>query len=136
MNLNLAELNLSIQTIILAIILVSAAFRMRGNYKVHAGTMTFGVVFGLIFGTIGATMSLSDSSYVKTLMDPALHSATFISHLSVGIVTFASGVILVALLLTDKAIPGRSNLIAKIVPALWVVTYIVGVLLFVILHVM
>jgi len=132
--LNLSIVNLSVQTIVLALILVSTAFRMKGNYKVHAGTMTFAVVFGIIFGTAGATMSFSDSSYVKNLMNPSLNLATFISHMALGIVTFASGITLVALLLTDKAIPGRSNLIAKITPILWTIVYAVGILLLVVLH--
>jgi uncharacterized membrane protein YozB (DUF420 family) len=111
------------------------AFRMKGNFKVHAGTMTFAVVFGLIFGTAGATMSFLDSSYVKTLMSPSTNLVTSISHMTLGIATFASGVILVALLLSDKAIPGRSNLMAKITTILWAIAYVVGVLFFTVLHV-
>ncbi|MGA2681055.1 MAG: hypothetical protein ABSF44_04555 [Candidatus Bathyarchaeia archaeon] len=133
---NLSIVNLPVQTVILVLILVSTAFRMKGNYKVHAGTMTFAVVFGIIFGTAGATMSFSDSSYVKTLMNPSLNLTTFISHMALGIVTFASGITLVALLLADKAIPGRSNLMAKITPILWTIVYAVGILLLVVLHVM
>lgn len=133
---DLALVNLSVQAIILAIILVSIAFRMKSNFKMHAGLMTFGVVFGLIFGTIGATMTLSESGYWNTVMNPTSTLATFVSHLSIGVLTFASGVILVALLLIDKAIPGRSNLMAKIVPTLWAVSFIVGVLFYLVLHVL
>ena len=133
---DLALVNLSVQAIILAIILVSIAFRMKSNFKMHAGIMTFGVVFGLIFGTIGATMLFSDSSYANSVFSPTSTLATFVAHLSLGVVTFAFGVILVALLLTDKAIPGRSNLMAKIVPTLWAVSFIVGVLFYLVLHVL
>ena len=132
---NLAEVNLSVQTLILVVILVSIAFRMKGNFKMHAGTMTFAVVFGLIFGTTGAVYSFSDRSYVKTLMNPATRLATFVSHMAFGILTFSSGIILVALLLTDKAIPGRSNLMAKIVPILWILSYAIGVVFFTVLHI-
>ncbi len=131
---NLALVNLSVQSIILAVVLVSMWFRMKSNYKVHAGTMTFAVVFGVIFGTIGATMSFSDSSYVKTIVSSTSKLATFVTHMSVGIVTFGTGIALVAFLLTDKVIPGRSNLMAKIVPILWVVSYAIGVVFFVVLH--
>ena len=133
---DLALVNLSIQAIILAIILLSTAFRMKGNFKLHAGVMTFGVAFGLVFGTIGAAMTFSESGYLNSIMSPTLSLATFVSHISVGLVTFASGVILVALLLMDKAIPGRSNLISKIVPVLWAVTFAVGFLFYLVLHVL
>ena len=132
----LSIVNLAVQTIILATIWVSTAYRMKGNYKMHMGTMTFAVVLGLVFGTIGATYSFSDNSYFKTLMSQSTNFASFLAHLSVGVVTFASGVVLVAFLLADKAIPGRSNLVAKVVPALWTITYVVGVLLLLVLHVM
>ena len=131
-----ALVNLSVQAIILAIILVSIAYRMKNNFKMHAGVMTFGVVFGLIFGIIGATMTFSESGYLDSILSPTSALATFVTHLSIGVATFASGVILVALLLTDKAIPGRSNLMAKIVPALWAVSFIVGVSFYLVLHVL
>ena len=133
---DLALVNLSVQATILAILLVSIAFRMKNNFKMHAGLMTFGVIFGLIFGTIGATMSFSDSGYLNSIMSTTSSLATFVSHLSIGVLSFASGVILVALLLMDKAIPGRSNLMAKIVPTLWTISFIVGVLFYLVLHVL
>jgi len=134
--LDLGLVNLSIQAIILAIILVSTAFRMKGNFKMHAGVMTFGVAFGLVFGSIGAAMTFSENGYLNSIMGPTLSLATFVSHISIGLMTFASGVILVALLLMDKAIPGRSNLVSKIVPALWAISFTVGFLFYLVLHVL
>jgi hypothetical protein len=42
---------------------------------------------------------------------------------------------LIALLLWNRALPGRSNRVAKIVTILWVLAYAVGAMFYVILHV-
>jgi uncharacterized membrane protein YozB (DUF420 family) len=129
------ELNFIIQTTILAVVLVSMAFRMKRNYRVHVITMAAAVVSGLVVFIYASTSLLSDSSYVPTLMNPTMNLATFVSHAFFGLASFASGAVLVAFLLRDKAIPGRSDLTAKIVAILWVLAFVVGALFFVILHV-
>jgi cytochrome b subunit of formate dehydrogenase len=128
-------INLVIQTTITAIVLLSMAFRMKGNYLAHLITMIVAVVSGLVIFSLGFSLTLSDSSRRQTLWNPALNLATYISHGFLGLSSFASGIVLVAFLLRDRAIHERSNLIAKIVPILWVLAYAVGVLFFVILHV-
>ena len=129
-----AIINLSSQTIILAIVLVSFAFRMKNNYKAHVATMAVAVVFALVVASIGIA-GFSDSNYMQTLTNPTLNMVSFVSHAILGIASFASGIILLALLLIDKAIAARSDLIAKVTPILWVVTYIVGILFLVILRI-
>jgi uncharacterized membrane protein YozB (DUF420 family) len=127
-------INFVIQTTITAIVLVSIAFRMKGNYLGHVITMAAAVVSGLVIFGLAASITIPDSSYQQTLMNPALNLATYISHAFLGLSSFASGIVLVAFLLRDRAIHERSNLIAKIVPILWVLAYVVGVLFFVILR--
>ena len=128
-------INLVVQTTITAIVLVSMAFRMKGNYLAHLITMIVAVVSGLVVFSLGFSLTLSDSSRRQTLMIPALNLATYISHAFLGLSSFAHGIVLVAFLFRDKAIHERSNLIAKIVPILWVLAYAVGILFFFILHV-
>jgi len=133
--LNMFEMNFLIQTTITAIALVSFAFRMKGNYLVHLITMAVAVISGWVVFGIASTL-LSDGNYVQTLTNPTLNLATFASHAFLGLASFVSGTVLFAFLLRDRAIPGRSNLIAKTVTILWILAYAVGALFFVILHVM
>ena len=127
------EINFMVQTSILAIVLVSMAFRMKGNYLVHLITMTVAVVSGLVIFGLASSL-FSDSTYIQTLTNPTMNLASVVSHAFFGFASFVSGIVLVAFLLRDRAISGRSDLIAKITPILWVLAYVVGVLLFVILH--
>ncbi len=110
------------------------AFRMKGNYKVHVITMAVALAFGLAVSSIGI-VNFFDSSYMQNLTNPTLNLAAFASHAFLGIASFASGIALVALLLMDKAVAARSNLAAKVVAILWIVAYVVGVSVFVILRV-
>lgn len=127
------EINFALQTTILAVVLISMAFRMKGKYLVHLASMAAVVVLGFVVLGIASTL-FTDSSYVQTLTNPSLNLATFASHAVLGLSSFVSGVVLVAFLIRDRAVPGRSNLIAKIVTTLWVLAYVVGILFLVILH--
>ena len=133
MNFTDALLNLATQTVIFAIALTSLAFRMKGNYKVHVVTMAVAVISGIVVASLGAAFIFTPSS-MQNYTNPTLNLVTFVSHVFFGIASFVSGIILVALLLMDKAIAARTNLIAKATIALWVITYIVGISFLVILH--
>ncbi len=128
------EINFLLQTTVTVLVLVSLAFRMKNNYLVHVATMTTAVILGwAIFGI--ASQLLADPNYMQSLTNPTLNLATLVSHAFLGLASFVSGTILVALLILDRAIPGRTKLLAKIVPTLWVLTLVVGALFYVILHV-
>ena len=128
------EINFILQTIILAIVLLSMMFRMKGKHLFHLITMVVAVISGLVVFILASSL-FSDSTYMETLMNPTLNMASFILHAILGFASFVSGIILVVILFRDGAIPGHSNMIAKIVTILWMLTYIVGALFFVILHV-
>jgi hypothetical protein len=132
--LTMFEINFILQTTILAIVLLSMAFRMKGKYLFHLITMAVAVISGWVVFAIASSL-FSDSSYIQTLMNPTLNMASFISHAFLGLASFVSGTILVVILFRDRAIPGHSNMLAKIVTILWILSYIVGALFFVILHV-
>lgn len=133
MNLFEAEINLAVQTINLAIVFASLGFRMKGNYKAHVATMAVAVVLGLVITSVG-TLGFSDSSYTQTLTNPTMNLTTFASHALFGIISFVSGITLLALLLIDKSIAPRSSLMAKATPILWLVAYVVGIVFLVILR--
>ena len=96
--------------------------------------MVLAVISGLVVFVLASSL-FSDSSYIETLMNPTLNMASFILHAFLGFASFASGIILVVILFRDRAIPGHSNTIAKIVTILWILAYIVGAFFFVILHI-
>jgi hypothetical protein len=128
------EINFILQTIILAIVLLSMVFRMKGKYLFHLITMVVAVISGLVVFVLASSL-FSDSSYMETLMNPTLNMFSFISHAFLGFASFASGIILVVILFRDGVIPGHSSIIAKVTAILWILAYIVGALFFVILHV-
>jgi len=96
--------------------------------------MAVAVVSGLLI-FLRPSPLFRDSNYMQTLMNPTMNLAAFVSHEFFGIAAFVSEVVLVAFLLRDKAILGRSDLIAKIMTILFVLAYVLGALLFVILHI-
>jgi len=128
------EINFLLQTTITVVVLVSMAFRMKNNFLGHAITITAAVISGWVVFAI-ASQLLSDATYMQTLTNPTLNMATLVSHASLGLASFVSGTALVALLLLDRAIPGRTNLLAKIVAVLWSLSLVVGALFYLILHV-
>lgn len=131
---NAFDMNFLIQTTITAVVLVSIAFRMKGKYLAHLITMIAAVVSGwTVFGL--ASSLFADSAYIQTLTNPTLNLATLVSHAFLGLLSFISGMILIALLIWNRALPGRSNMVAKIVTILWVLAYAVGAMFYVILHV-
>jgi hypothetical protein len=132
---NAFDMNFLFQTTITAAVLVSMAFRMKGKYLVHLITMIAAVVSG--WTVFGLAFSLfADSASIQTLTNPTFNLASLISHAFLGLSSFISGMILIALLLWNRALPGRSNLVAKTVTILWVLAYAVGAVFYVILHIM
>jgi hypothetical protein len=112
---------------------VSMAFRMKGKYLAHLITMIAAVVSGwTVFGL--ASSLFADSVYIQTLTNPTLNLATLVSHAFLGLSSFISGMILIALLLWNRALSGRSNLVEPLT-ILWVLAYAVGAMFYVILHV-
>jgi len=133
--LNIGVENLALQTTILAVVLVSFAFRMKGNFKVHLVTIMSPSVLGVILATSAFGLSIGDTAYMNSLTSPTAHLATFASHALLGSVAIAFGLVTSALLLTDRAITTRSNLVAKITTTMWVINFAVGIWFFVLLHV-
>ena len=133
MNINEALINLAVQTIILVIVLVSMRFRMKNKYNVHVITIAVAVILSIVIASFGS-LNFLDSSYVQTITNPTTNLAAWVSHEFFGIASQVAGIILLALLLMDKAIAHRSDLIAKVTTVLWVIAYIAGIAFFAILH--
>jgi hypothetical protein len=133
LNITEALINLAVQTIILVIVLVSMRFRMKDKYNAHVITIAVAVILSLVIASFGS-LNFLDSDYIQTITNPITNLVVWVSHEFFGIASQVSGIILLALLLMDKAIAHRSDMVAKVTAVLWVVAYIAGIAFFVILH--
>ncbi len=125
--------NLVTQAVLLGIVLVSMVFRMKGKYLVHEITM-IAVVAVTIIGTcvITATTPASES---QILWSTPLHSAVVGTHMIVAIATLVFGVWLVALWRPHSTtFAAKSKRQAQITTILWILTFVVGVVVYVTLH--
>ena len=127
------EINFALQTVFLVVVLVSMAFRMKGNYLVHGVTMIVAVAAELI--GFFATLGLTAGSSTQYLISPSLHLGVFGTHAFFGLSTFISGIWLVALWRPQSTtFPAKSKRIAQATTILWVSSYVVGLILFVVLN--
>ena len=128
------EYIIGFQTFFLALLFVSMAFRMKGNYLVHGLTM----VVSLVVGWIAVAMTIPsflDSSYTATLTKSPLSSGVVGMHIFFGLATLAFGTWLVALWrprATDFATKTKGIWPSLVI--LWVSTYLIGMLVFVAVH--
>jgi hypothetical protein len=135
LGLSLAEINLIIQTVMTALVMVSMWFRMKGNYFVHEITMLIVMCVLIVgFSTVllmdpfsgGASPALSSSP--SRLIMNGLHAIFSIPAL-------VFGVWLVALWRPEStSFPAKSKRIAQLTAFFWVPSYVVGVLDFMLLH--
>ena len=124
---------LATNTVGLAVVLGSMAFRMKGKYLVHEISMIVMVAF-TIFGAITSTISM-DSSSMQVLFSPFSHLAVVSIHMFVSVATLIAGVWLVALWRPHSTeFAAKSKRPAQLTTILWVSTYVLGVLVFVTLH--
>ena len=122
---------LALQTVFLLPLLVSIAFRMKGNYFIHGITMIVAVVIELI-GILSVSIFFADSSAMQALTSPFSTMVVFGVHSFFGIATLVSAIWVVALWRprsTDFA--DRSKRIWQSTLILWVLAYVVGLLLYV-----
>jgi len=132
--LSVAETTFAVQAVVLVVVLVSMAFRMKGNYLVHGITMIVAVVVELL-GTFANIPSLMDSSITQAYTSPSWHLAVVAPHMVLAISTLVFGVWLVALWRPHSTtFAVKSKRIAQLTTVLWVVTFLLGVLVFVTLH--
>ena len=118
------------QTVFLAVLFVSIAFRKRGNYLVHGILMIVpvAILWVVQFSNIP---SFLDGSFFQSFLNPFSTLVVFGLHAFLGFAALISGTWLVALWRprsTDFA--AKSKKIWQLTVILWVSAYVVGVLLF------
>jgi uncharacterized membrane protein YozB (DUF420 family) len=132
--LSFAEINLVMQTIWTALVLVSMWFRMKGNYFVHEITMLVvmcawwvGFSAVLLMNPLSGSSETFSSSPLRLIMN-SLHAI-----FSIPALIFGSW--LVALWRPGStSFAAKSRRIAQLTAVFWVPSYVVGVLDFLVLH--
>jgi uncharacterized membrane protein YozB (DUF420 family) len=134
--LTLAETSLIIQSVIFVLFLVSMAFRMKGKYLVHVVTLLVAIISMLSFFAWWIyEIAPAFDSYLPTVLSPPLHLVNWLAHEFLGISTLVLGVWTVSFWrLGSTEFEAKSKRIWRLTWIFWVLTYVVGLLLFVVLN--
>ena len=134
--LTLAETSLIIQSVIFVLFLVSIAFRMKGKYLVHVVTLLVAVISMLSFFAWWIyEIAPSFDSYLPTVLSPPLHLVNWLAHEFLGISTLVLGVWTVSFWrLGSTQFEVKSKRIWRLTWIFWILAYVVGLLLFVVLN--
>ena len=126
------EMLLALQTVFLIPLLVSMAFRMKGNNFMHGITMLATVTI-VIIGVVAVAVAFGNADIINQYyMNPASTMVVFSLHSLLGVAALASGVWLVALWRpksTDFVV--KSKRIWQLTVSLWFIAFLVGILLYV-----
>jgi hypothetical protein len=122
---------LAFQTVFLAMLFGSMAFRVKGNYLVHGIILIVALAIGWV-AFLATLPNFMDSSYMQTLTNPSSTLAVFSVHAFFGLATLVFGTWLVALWRPRSTeFAAKSKRIWQLTAIVWVAAYVVGVLLFV-----
>ena len=130
-----AQINLIMQTLWTVLVFVSLWFRLKGNYFLHEITMLI-VISAWIIGVSAVLMMgpLSSSSSQILANTPARLVMNSL-HGIFSVPALALGVWLVALWRPESTLfVVKSRRIAQLLPAFWIISYVVGVVDFLLLH--
>jgi hypothetical protein len=132
--LSFAQINLIMQTIWTGLVLVSMWFRMKGNYFIHELLMIIvicawavGLTAVLFMNPFSTSTDVFASTPMRLVMN-ALHGIFSVPALVFGVwlvVLWRRG---------SPTFPAKSRRIAQLIPFFWIVSYLVGVLDFLVLH--
>jgi uncharacterized membrane protein YozB (DUF420 family) len=134
--LTLAETSLIIQSVIFVLFLASMALRMKSKYRVHAATLLVAIIGMLSFFAwwIYEIAPIFDR-YLPTVLSPPLHLVNWLAHEFLGVSTLIFGIWTVNFWrLGSSEFKVRSNKTWRLTTIFWVVTYLVGLLLFITLN--
>jgi hypothetical protein len=129
------EINLVRQTFWTALVLVSMWFRMKGNYFVHEITMLVVICAWLVDFPAVLLMSPMSSSSLQMYFSSPLRLVVTSLHAIFSIPALIFGVWLVVLWRPGSiSFAVKSKRIAQITAVSWVLSYVAGVLSFVVLY--
>jgi uncharacterized membrane protein YozB (DUF420 family) len=134
--LTLAEISIIIQSVIFILFLVSAVFRIKGKYLVHVVTLLAAIISMLSFFVWWIfQIAPTFDSYLPTVLNPTLHLVNWLAHEFLGTSTLVSGIWVASLWrLGSTKFEAKSRKIWRLTRILWLLSYLVGLLLFVTLN--
>jgi uncharacterized membrane protein YozB (DUF420 family) len=134
--LTLPETSMVIQSFIFVLFLVSMAFRMKSKYLAHVVTLLVAIISMLSFFAWWVfEIAPTFDSYLPTVLSPPLHLVNWLAHEFLGISTLVLGVWIVSLWrFGSSKFEVKSKKIWRLTSILWILTYVVGLLLFVTLN--
>jgi uncharacterized membrane protein YozB (DUF420 family) len=132
--LSFAQINLIMQTIWTGLVLVSMWFRMKGNYFAHEITMLIvmsawavGFIAVLFMNPFSSSTEVFSNSPLRLVMN-SLHGI-----FSVPALVFGVWLVLLWRPGSTSFVP-RSRRLAQLIPVFWIISYVVGVLDYLVLH--
>lgn len=127
--LSFRDINVIMQTLWMSLLLVSMWFRQKGNYLMH-GILAIMVVSITIVSFLGVlVMSPMDNSSMDEYFSSPLDLAVFLGHALFSFPALAFGVWLILIWRPNSAtFPAKSRRIAWLLTVFWVLSYIVGIL--------
>ena len=130
---NFQDLNLLLQTTLLAVVLISMYFRTKGNYLVHGATM-IGATVTQLAGLI-VVLALTPASAMEPITSVPLNMNMFGVHAAIGLASIVSGFVLVAFWRPNSTtFAAKTKRIAQVTGFLWVLTFVIGIVLGITLH--
>jgi uncharacterized membrane protein YozB (DUF420 family) len=135
-DLTLAEISIIIQSVIFVLFLVSMTFRMKSKYFVHVVILLVAIISMLSFFAWWVyEVAPTFDSYLPTLLSPTLNFVNWITHELLGILTLVLGAWVVFLWRLDSTkFESKSKRVWRLTEILWILAYVVGLLLFIILN--
>jgi len=127
--LSFRDINVIMQTLWMSLLFVSMWFRQKGNYLMH-GILAIMVVSITIVSFLGVlVMSPMDNSSMDEYFGSPLDMAVFLGHAVFSFPALAFGVWLILLWRPNSpTFPAKSRKIAWLTTVFWVLSYIVGIL--------
>lgn len=127
--LSFRDINVVMQTLWMTLLLVSMWFRKRGNYLMH-GILLIMVVSITIVSFLGVlVMSPMDNSSMGEYFGSPVDAAVFFGHAVFSFPALVFGVWLILLWRpSSPSFPAKSRRIALLLTVFWVLSYIVGIL--------
>ena len=127
--LSFRDINVVMQTLWMSLLFVSMWFRKKGNYLMH-GILAIMVVSITIVSFLGVlVMSPMDNSSMDEYFGSPLDLAVFLGHAVFSFPALAFGVWLILLWRPNSpTFPAKSRRIAWLTTVFWVLSYIVGIL--------
>jgi len=133
--LSFREINLLMQTMWTGMVLVSMWFRKKGNYLMHEIVMLVVVSATVVSFSAVLVMTPPTSGSWSDYFSSTANVVAVVVHSVVSVPAIAFGVWLVALWRPNSAsYPAKSRRVAQLTAVFWVLSYVVGVLDFVLLR--